>query len=238
MKIDVIANLNENDVGLVAAALSEEGLHISFRNREEVTSWSSELHTDLLISLGSSWSVYWDNVSNNVAAETALMRHAICRGIPFFGICFGAQLLSHSFGGRVERGDQSEIGWHDVVASGIPSPLGGRWMQWHHDRFTAPSGFKVLATNGAGIQAMCKGRSLGVQFHPEATEEIVSRWIEGDGVTELAAIGLSPLDLINETRREATRTTEATAELMRWFLETVAQRPFQSCEVTNSQSLD
>lgn len=65
----------------------------------------------------------------------------------------------------------------------------------------------------------------GVQFHPEVNEAVVTKWMEGDGVAELAALGISPSALLEETRREVSRTTVATRELIEWFLENVAQGP-------------
>ena len=55
----------------------------------------------------------------------------------------------------------------------------GPWLQWHHDTFTPPAGATVLADSPAGPQAYTIGRSLGVQFHPEVTPEIVADWIAG-----------------------------------------------------------
>jgi GMP synthase-like glutamine amidotransferase len=225
MRIAIIANRDESDAGLVLAALASENPVVSILYREEPRSWPSTSGADLVVSLGSSWSVYWDQVSTNVDAEAAFLRHSIGRGVPYLGICFGAQMLSSAFGGRVERGRKAEIGWHDVIATDVELPLGGRWMQWHYDCFSAPVGFDTLAFNDAGVQAIRRGRSLGVQFHPEANEATVTRWMEGEGAAELAAVGLSPQKLLDETRHEVMRTEGATAELVRWFLETIAQGP-------------
>jgi len=223
LTIDVVANEIECDPGLIVHHLGDYDPQIQFRSREDPGSWNSEVKADIVLHLGSSWSVYWSDISKNVAAEAALVRHAVGRGTPVLGVCFGAQMLSHAFGGRVERGKKTEIGWHDVVATDSGAPLGGRWMQWHYDSFTCPPGFDTLAINDAGIQAIRRGRALGVQFHPEATEAIVTRWIEGGGAVELATYGLSPSELLAETRRESGRSVVAARDLVQWFLETVAQ---------------
>ena len=224
MKICVVANSSEDDVGLLDEALSGFGKYVR-AVREDPSEWRNVEGVDLFLHLGSSWSVYWDSVRSQVDAEASLMRHSIERGVPVFGICFGAQMLSHAYGGIVERGKKTEIGWHDVVASDAHSTLAGRWMQWHYDSFTAPRGFDVLAINEAGVQAIRRGRSVGVQFHPEATEPIVSTWMSGDGAAELAALGIAPADLLDETRRGVERTSVASRQLMDWFLEDVAQGP-------------
>lgn len=225
MKIEIVANEFDLDAGLLLTELERLGPRIRFRLRESPRSWASDLNADLLLHLGSSWSVYWENVSDNVAAEIALLRHGMSRGIPIFGVCFGAQIFSQACGGVVKRGKKVEIGWHSVDATEGGAPLGGRWMQWHYDSFTAPEGVEVLAVNDAGIQAIRRGRTLGVQFHPEATEGMVARWMEGEGVAELAALGVPPTDLIAETRNEVKRTASATKSLVKWFLDEVAQGP-------------
>lgn len=226
MKVSVIANSEESDLGLLLTGLDVATDDVSVHYRQDFRSWKFGGSTDLFVHLGSSWSVYWESVRINVDAESSLMQTSVSRGVPVLGICFGAQVLSHAFGGVVARGKKTEIGWHTVSPVDQVPELSGRWMQWHYDSFSSPPGFETLAFNDAGVQAIQRGRSLGVQFHPEANEAIVTRWMEGDGAAELAALGLSPQELLDETRREVMRTEKATTELMRWFLETVAQSPF------------
>lgn len=224
MKICIVANNSESQLGMFDETFGGVGRQVTLL-REDIGSWRDVDGADLFVHLGSSWSVYWDSIRKQVDAEAALLRHAVERGVPVLGVCFGAQALSYAFGGVVERGKKTEIGWCDVVAPEANSVLAGRWMQWHYDSFSAPNGFDVLAINDAGVQAIRRGRSLGVQFHPEANEAVVTKWMEGDGVAELAALGISPSALLEETRREVSRTTVATRELIEWFLENVAQGP-------------
>ena len=222
MKICIVANQSESHLGMLEETIGGLGRQVTL-SREDSGSWRDVDGADLFIHLGSSWSVYWASIRKQVDAEVSLLRHAAERGVPVLGVCFGAQVLSHAFGGVVERGKKTEIGWHDVVAPAANSVFAGRWMQWHYDSFSAPNGFDVLAINDAGVQAIRRGRSLGVQFHPEANEAVVTKWMEGDGVAELAALGISPSALLEETRREVSRTTVATRELIEWFIENVAQ---------------
>ena len=224
MRFCFLSKRAESDIGLLDESLSGLGEYL-FAYREDPFSWRNIDNVDLFVHLGSSWSVYWASVQTQVDSEVSLMRHSIERGVPVLGICFGAQMLSHACGGVVERGKKTEIGWHDVVAPEVHSVLAGRWMQWHYDSFTAPRGFDVLAINEAGVQAIRRGRSFGVQFHPEANEPIVSKWMSGEGAAELAAAGIAPSLLLDETRLGVERTSVATPKLMDWFLEEVAQGP-------------
>lgn len=222
MKVCIVANSIESDTGLLDQWLADVS-QVVILEREDSSGWRRVEGADFFVHLGSSWSVYWEGVAAPVGAEVALMHHVVKRGVPLLGICFGAQVLSHAFGGVVERGKTTEIGWREVFAPTKDSVLAGRWMQWHYDSFTAPDGFDVLAVNEAGVQAIRRGRCLGVQFHPEATEEMVSKWASGDGAAELGALGISPSDLLEQTRHETVRTVDATRHLLHWFLEEVAQ---------------
>jgi GMP synthase-like glutamine amidotransferase len=134
-------------------------------------------------------------------------------------------MLAHALGGSAEKGRKSEIGWHEVIATEANKRLAGTWMQWHYDTFTPPAGAEVLALSDAGPQALRVGRSFATQFHPEANEAIVSSWMAGEGAMELVKAGISPSDLMDETRRNVVRSGPATGEIVDWFLTEVASTP-------------
>jgi GMP synthase-like glutamine amidotransferase len=98
-------------------------------------------------------------------------------------------------------------------------------MQWHYDTFTPPAGAEVLGLSDAGPQALRIGRSFATQFHPEANEAIVSSWMSGEGAMELVNVGISPSDLMDETRRQVERSGPAAAGIVDWFLGEVASTP-------------
>nr|MCR4993396.1 glutamine-hydrolyzing GMP synthase [Lachnospiraceae bacterium] len=97
-------------------------------------------------------------------------------GIPVLGLCYGAQLMSHVLGGKVERASQREYGKTEVDLD-ITSPLFKGVMQhtvcWmsHFDYISklAP-GFKSVAhtLNCPVAAAECVEKQLyAIQFHPE-----------------------------------------------------------------------
>jgi hypothetical protein len=134
-------------------------------------------------------------------------------------------MLAHSLGGTVQRAKRPEIGWCEVLAPQAFAPVAGTWMQWHADVFSAPASVEVVALSDVGPQAIRYGRSFGTQFHPEANEAIVTRWMSGEGAVELARMGISPLDLGDATRRETPRSGPAAGALVEWFLTEVASTP-------------
>jgi GMP synthase (glutamine-hydrolysing) len=99
-------------------------------------------------------------------------------GIPVLGICYGMQLLTHVYGGRVAKSDKREFGRAELKmdkAGGLFYGVGrdGGTLVWmsHGDRIeTMPAGFHAIAhTDNSPTAAMAdeQRKFYGVQFHPE-----------------------------------------------------------------------
>jgi len=100
-------------------------------------------------------------------------------GVPVLGICYGMQLMSRHFGGRVVPSGKREFGHADLLARNAPGPLfdgffieghSPVWMSHGDHVAVVPPGFQVVAaTANAPVCAIQDvARSLyGVQFHPE-----------------------------------------------------------------------
>ncbi|MFW5650694.1 MAG: glutamine-hydrolyzing GMP synthase [Acetivibrio ethanolgignens] len=97
-------------------------------------------------------------------------------GIPVLGLCYGAQLMQHALGGRVERASVREYGKTEVsvdnssVLFGDVAPKTICWMS-HFDYIskTAP-GFKITATTADCPVAAAEDAEknlYAIQFHPE-----------------------------------------------------------------------
>lgn len=96
--------------------------------------------------------------------------------IPILGICYGMQLMTHHFGGKVERASQREYGKAVITIQGNPVLFNGLpdeqvvWMS-HSDKVEeVPEGFRIDATNpSCPIAAISheQKKLFGVQFHPE-----------------------------------------------------------------------
>ena len=230
MRAALIANAGDADSGLVGKALRRRGYSFVEFIREHHQQWGTWEGIDLVVSMGSGWSTYWEHVADPIHAEQRLLTAAIAQGIPVLGICFGAQQLSTVLGGEVTKAQSPEIGWHHVSpvtesAHMIPPSLcEGPWMQWHYDRFSVPSGATVLAESSVGPQAIVCGRTLGLQFHPEATESIVRTWSSEDGVAELEAVKISPEKLQLETALHLEDASKRCDDLIEWFLTDIAQK--------------
>ena len=229
MRAVLVANEADADPGLVGRALRARGYSFTEFLREDHENWPSLDGFDLVVAMGSNWSTYWEDVAAPVSSEQRLLADAIARGLPILGVCFGAQQLAIVLGGSVSKAQTHEIGWHQVFP--VPETTGttplslveGPWMQWHYDRFSVPSGATVLADSPVGPQAMVCGRTLALQFHPEATESIVRLWMNEGGMAELDKVGLDPDTIRAETAAHLSGAERRCDDLVGWFLSTVAQ---------------
>jgi GMP synthase-like glutamine amidotransferase len=176
---------------------------------------------DLIVSLGSEFAAY-DDSRPFVPREVRLMRRAVDADVPVLGLCFGGQLLARVLGGEVFRGSDSEIGWLPVRSRDPELVPEGPWFQWHFDTFTAPPGSSLIAESDVGPQAFVAGRSLGVQFHPEVTPEIMEDWVRVYR-HELDAEGIDPDALLEETKQRAQESRRTSWQLLERYLDRIAR---------------
>ena len=105
--------------------------------------------------------------------------------LPVLGICYGAQFIAHTLGGRVEKADSREYGRAHLETIDLGNPLfkgfesGSQVWMSHGDTITAiPDGFQVIGStkdvkNAAFWRPTSQGGEGGespvfaVQFHPE-----------------------------------------------------------------------
>jgi len=194
----MVANRNEADTGFVGEALESRSARLEFLLREDQWTVPALDRYDMVVSLGSEWSVYAEQVAPEVGREVALLRQAVAAGKPVLGVCFGGQILAAALGGSVRRADAPELGWHLVESDAADLLPAGPYVQWHSDQFEVPPGARELARNAAGPQAFVRGAAVGLQFHPEATAEVVRRWCVS-GLAELAMAGVDPVDFVTES---------------------------------------
>ena len=105
--------------------------------------------------------------------------------VPVLGICYGAQFISHTLGGKVEKADSREYGRAHLETINLYNPLfkgfdrGSQVWMSHGDTITAiPEGFEVIgSTHDVRNAAFWSSSPIGeggaeapiwaVQFHPE-----------------------------------------------------------------------
>jgi GMP synthase (glutamine-hydrolysing) len=220
VKALVLQHEQPTPAGLILDWLEEKGA-ASELHRIDIEDGELEPRDhDLIVSLGSEFAVFDDTIPW-IAKEMELLRGAVRHDVPVLGVCFGGQLLARSLGARCWRSEQSEIGWLPVHTTDPELVPEGPWFQWHFDTFEPPEGSRLIADSPAGPQAYVVGRSLGTQFHPEVTPEIMDDWVRVYR-HELDAEGVDPDRLLAETHERRGEAKESSWKLLNAWLERVA----------------
>ena len=133
-------------------------------------------------------SPYLADTHPHVAAELALIEQALATGLPYLGICFGAQALAIVAGGSTgPRPDgAAEFGFYPLE----PTPSGSAMFdglthvfQSHYEAcLDVPPGGELLARSEMfDVQAFRIGTSaIGLQFHPDTRADMIAGWWEGN----------------------------------------------------------
>jgi GMP synthase (glutamine-hydrolysing) len=103
-------------------------------------------------------------------------------GIPVLGLCYGAQLMNHVLGGKVEKADNREYGktatyidgGKDSIFAGVEDET-VVWMS-HFDYISKPApGFEILAHTAdcpVAADANEEKKLYAIQFHPEVLHTV------------------------------------------------------------------
>lgn len=208
--------------GLMTAWLADQSAQVDTLRIDEDQRLVNPRDYDLIVSLGSEFAAFDDTVPW-VPREAMLLEDALEFEVPVLGLCFGGQMLARAIGGTGFRSQRSEIGWLPVRTSDPELVSEGPWFQWHFDSFTLPPEARVVAETDVGPQAFVFGRSLGLQFHPEVTPQIMEEWVRVYP-HELEAEGVNPQGLLDETKRRASAARETTWRLFDRFRDAVVRR--------------
>lgn len=183
-------HLEKPFTGHAGAALRVAGIELLERDLLRGEPLPDLDSVDGIVSYGGDQSVTEVERYPYLMAEAELLRDAVERGVPVFGICLGGQLLAHALGGEVRAMRARTVQWSPVepleAAAGDRAfgtlPEGARALNWNEDCFEPPAdGIELIARTGEGCQAFRLGETAwGIQFHPEASAEIVEDWYRSD----------------------------------------------------------
>ncbi|HYG55129.1 MAG TPA: gamma-glutamyl-gamma-aminobutyrate hydrolase family protein [Burkholderiales bacterium] len=191
---------------------------------------------DGLVVLGGPMNVDETDRFPHLATEIQILRKAVERNLPILGICLGAQLLAASLGAAVRPNAVREIGWYPLE----PEPAarqdrlfrhfdGSQFVfQWHAYTFDLPAGAVHLAsTPTCRNQAFRFGaHAYGLQFHLEADEALIRRWLAVPGYREeLEREGgrIQVARVLRETHRYAAVAVSLAARVFSQFTACILQ---------------
>jgi len=225
MDVVVVASRFNPDTGYVGERLTELGgnLRTVWLDKPE-TLHDAETRADLLLLMATGWSMLDPAWSREIAAEKALIRRALDRGVPMLAICFGAQVVASVLGSPVAPCSKPEIGWVSVDTDDAVICAPGPWFVFHRDmwieKLQDPQVIPI-ARSQLHPQAFRYGRTLAVQFHPEATDDIIDRWVSEEPA-RVAAAGVDVDELRAQSRSLAASARERGRNLVDTFLERIA----------------
>jgi GMP synthase (glutamine-hydrolysing) len=214
--------LRERGIGFVRVVMDEVG---------ELPDWRRHA---AIVAMGGAMGVYEEQRHPWLIAEKRLIADALEAGLPYWGVCLGAQLLAAALGAQVAPGPVPELGVlevvlteeaaRDVVFEAAPARF--RTLQWHGDTFELPDGATRLAgSERYRQQAFRLGAAYGLQFHLEVDGPLAERWIEVPAyVSELEQLDGpgAPARLLAQVRAaEASTVPLARSLFSRWLTEIV-----------------
>ncbi|MDQ6818698.1 MAG: AAA family ATPase [Actinomycetota bacterium] len=188
MRALALEHITNDPIGVFGDVLTERGIGVDrvlLHEGESLPDWRSY---DLIVAMGAHASVWQEDEYPWIAQEKRTIRDAVLAGMPYFGVCFGVQLLADVFGGQSFRGPEPEIGvdqvfltaaaQHDPVFRGFPPDL--EVCEWHSNHFSLPPGAVRLARSPRyGNQAIRYGRvAYGIQCHLEVSLRDIREWFE------------------------------------------------------------
>jgi GMP synthase-like glutamine amidotransferase len=183
-----------------------------------------------LVVFGSTYNVEHAEEQPFIQEVAGLARESVQRGVPYLGVCFGAQLLAWALGSDVVKSSVREVGFEPIRP--LPAAADDRLVshygdgdpvfQWHMDTFDLPTGAELLAKGyGVAHQAFRIGDAAwGLQWHFEIDAAEIAFWLdtyEQEGGDLLADWGKTRAQVERETEQHIAAHERKGAEVFRRF---------------------
>lgn len=184
----IFQHVGHEPLGTLNPMLKDAGFRLRYINFARDPGAEPDIEGyDGLVVLGGPMGVYEANRFKHLSVEMRQIEKALKMEIPVLGICLGAQLVAAVLGSHVRKNTQWELGWLHIrlTADGKADKLFGKYQthervfQMHQDKFDPPEGSVHLATSELTEgQAFRYGDKVyGLQFHLEADEAMIVRWL-------------------------------------------------------------
>jgi GMP synthase (glutamine-hydrolysing) len=190
-----------------------------------------------IVAMGGAMGAYEHRDHPWLGPETRLIAEAVEAGMPYWGVCLGAQLLAAALGARVTPGPAPELGVLSVSLTEqaaldpvfAAAPRSFRTLQWHGDTYELPAGARRLARSERyEQQAFAAGAAYGLQFHLEVDAALAATWMTvPEYVAELERLDGegAPARILGEVRAAEHETVPLARSLFTRWLTDVAGFP-------------
>lgn len=187
---------------------------------------------DALVVLGGPMNVYEEERYPYLKGLNKTIKNFATEGGHYLGFCLGGQLLAKALGAKVRRNRTKEIGNFEIhlTEKGVKDPLFkgfGRLfpaLEWHGDTFEIPEGaIKLAESKLCSNQAFRFKNAYGLQFHLEATSEMLGKWIEVYK-DELNEEEIDATIMLKETKKKADIYRRLSNQLFTNFFESITYK--------------
>ncbi|MGE7917614.1 type 1 glutamine amidotransferase [Viridibacillus sp. NPDC093762] len=191
MRIYCLQNEPLAGLGAIENWISKKGYLVTTTQVYKDNHFLSQDDYDLLIILGGSMGAYEKEKYPWLQLEKDYISEAIRKKKHVLGICLGAQLIASALGSPVYPHTVKEFGWCQLKRT-----KKGEFMQlfdsfpetfsvfeFHGDTYDLPQGAVHLAESNACLNQafIYENRVIGLQFHPEFTENMINQLVETFG---------------------------------------------------------
>lgn len=222
----VLQHISCEPLGEYEEVLESRGVKVAVTELDKGDAVPVLEDADLIVAMGGPMSVLDEGAHSWLSEEKRRIGAAVRAGVPFFGVCLGAQLLAAGLDATVCQGARPEVGVlpveltseaeRDAVFSGCERSFDV--LQWHGDTFELPADAVRLATSAAyENQAFRVGDvAYGVQFHLEVTAKMFDEWGAVPAYRDalLATLGTRGADMFRAAFARARPTMKAGARAL------------------------
>lgn len=209
MKVLIVQHVECEGPGYLEDFLCEKGIDYEITRMYEGEQLPDNF--DAMIVLGGPMNVYEEERYPYLKRLTTTIKNLATEGGYYLGFCLGGQLLAKALGAKVRRNQTKEIGNFEIqlTARGVEDPLFKGFdtvfpaLEWHGDTFEIPEGALQLVESAlCANQAFRFKNAYGLQFHLEATPEMLAEWVNVYE-DELTEEGIDAVALIEELKIKA-----------------------------------
>lgn len=207
MKVLIVNNIGREGPGLLEEILEENEIESYTYEYQKYKAFPSPGDYGAIFVFGGPDSA--NDETDKMIEEIKGIKEFLAKGVPFFGICLGLQIMVKALGGTVKKNPIKEIGWRDpkgqifkiyLTEEGKKDPIFEginpefEIFQLHGETVELKPGLKLLGTGEyCNNQILKYGKNAyGFQGHIELSCDLFYNWIKED--EDLNRLGISQLE--------------------------------------------